>query len=836
MCFFLLSAPCFGQAWSGIISPARAADWTAVGMPGDITPDISGSWTQIGPTVAACGSNGSPVSPSTCGITAALAACGTNHFVLLAGTVGTPADFYLNADIPIPSNCVLRGGGANATRVHFANGGTYACDGTTALVCLGVSDYFAGDCVPNQWPCPTAQWTQVGNQANWIAGFSQGSTSITLDSVTGITPNLTVIAIDQCDTGYSGTPGIQQCTGVDGAITSVTVNAAGTGYAVGDTGTIGCSINWGSCYGALPAATYSVTSVSGGTVTGVSITSGGGGYTTNSTAAGQPYVTTAKTTGSGSGLQLFITGVTPYDNGGLFACAITMQCTYLSEASTTRNARSQEETFVATAISGSGPYTVTLDHPIAHPNWASSQAPEAFWGTSGGVVNLGVENMEIDGSAITGGGCSNPGCATSVIVNNAYKAWITGIASNISTSFHVNATYVENMLIANNYFYWTPNASVISYGIGSLTAIGHSLFENNIIQGVVDPVNFASPCTGCVAAYNFTVNDYDTASTALFASNPMHAAMTDYILEEGNIGAGTQMDGVHGPHYLNTFFRNYFNGYESNNGTLPTQSTVPAIANAFSRYNNFLGNVLGTAGYHTIYECIPASSSQHYCSTDAGSYPGNVHIWDLGFGDTSQRDFANTPYFSPNDLTTASSTYRYGNCDVVSTPSCQFNSSEVPTSDPHFPNSVPASHAMPASFYDGVTTAYASCGTGLAFWKNPTTGTCPQYPPVGPDVTAGDVGMCTSGVYNWARVLTNTQCAGGGFTPSVNGGYANSNPAMRCYLNQMGGTPDGTGSYNANFNAAACYAQDSGSLGAPPSGSGPPPAPNPPTDLTATVQ
>jgi hypothetical protein len=36
-------------------------------------------------------------------------------------------------------------------------------------------------------------------------------------------------------------------------------------------------------------------------------------------------------------------------------------------------------------------------------------------------------------------------------------------------------------------------------------------------------------------------------------------------------------------------------------------------------------------------------------------------------------------------------------------------------------------------------------------------------------------------------------------------GHANANPALNCYLNVLGGAPDGSGSVITNFNAASCY-------------------------------
>ena len=793
-CTFV-AAVCHAQPWSGIINSSRATNWANTGLPGDAQPDSS--WTQCGSTIAAYGSSSSYASPST--IQTAINNCGANQFVLLGA-----GDFYLTGGVFLKSNMVLRGSGANQTRIHVNNPAD--CNGPSGLVCVVGSNTWGGICEPtiggatyNMWSCPSGDY-EVGyqNTANWTGSYNQGSSTIVLDNVTGIVPNLTPIVLDQCDGGFAGSPGVENCMGVDGAITSATVwsGGGGSGYAVGDTGKIIASCNWGRCYGGYNA-TYEVASVSSGAVTGFTITNGGSGYTYSSTnsyfGSGAP---TVATSGSGTGFLVQITGITGYDNGSIFPCGITMICNIESDAGTMRPARSQEEVVVATAISGSGPYTVTISHPLMHPNWSSAQSPQAYWGTST-ITSAGVENLMMDVSAVS---------ASCVVMQTAYRVWATGVACSTANFFHILEYIVSNTLVGNSYFYWTKNAGTESYGVGSAGAVANSLYENNIVQGVVDPLNVDGSCAGCVFAYNFSVNDYDNAIDYLFASSPMHGGSTDYILEEGNIGAAMYQDMTHGPHFLDTLFRNYWTGYESNNGTMPLYSTIPVGVGAFSRYNNYLGNVLGTAGYHTVYECVPSSATEHYCSTDAGSYPGSVHIWDVGFSNLAQIDYDNAPA-TPNDLLTVSSLFRYGNYDVVHR-TVQWNSAEVPASDPNFPNAVPASNSFPSSFYNGVTGAFPNCGSGLSFWKNPTTESCPPYPPIGPDVTNGDIGMCTGGTYEWSRALTSAQCAGGSFAASVNGGYGNSNPAMRCYLNQMAGPPDGTGSMLA-FDPASCYAADS---------------------------
>jgi hypothetical protein len=798
----LLPAVCSAQyPWTGILSPTRAVSWTQAGLPGDVPPDAA--WTQSGSTIAAYGSSASYAAPST--IQAALNSCGADHFVLLGA-----GDFYLTGGVSVPSNCVLRGSGANQTRIHVNSATSPGCNGYNAIVCIVGSNTYGGYCsIGTYWPCPAndlvAGWQ---NSANWTSGYSQGSPTITLDNVSGIVVNLTPIVLDECDTGFTGISGGPGCKATGGAISAASVysGGGGSGYNVGDTGVINGVLSFGTYFGS--GATYQVTSVSGGAVTGFTITNEGSGYTyTNMNGTFGAPTTTTETTGSGSGFEVQITGVTGYDNGGIFACAIAMICENESGANTSRNARSQSEVVIATAISGSGPYTVTLSAPLMHGNWSSGQSPQAWWGTST-TTNAGVENVLLDPTAVSGG-------ASCVTLSSSYKTWVSGIACDAANYFHVYTSYSYGFAVLNSYFYQTYTDFDKSYGIGSAGFVEYALFENNIFQGVADPTNAAGTCSGCVFAYNFSVNpDYQNGAAALFPVTGFHAASTDYVLNEGNIGSLALLDAIHGPHFFNTLFRNYYNGYESNDGTMPSQNTIPITIAAFSRYNNILGNVLGTAGYHSVYQCNPSSSSQRYCNN---SGPSMNQIYNIGSsGEDGQLDFNNSPSL-PNDLLTITSTLRWGNYDTVNN-SVQWNSSEVPTGDPNFPNITPLSNAFPASLYDGFTTAHSSCGTGLNFWKNPATGTCPPYPSVGPDVSNGDIGMCTSGTYKWSRALSSAQCAGGSFQagPETNGGYGNSNPAMRCYLNQMSGPPDGTGSM-LTFNAASCYAPDSSGTAVQPS-------------------
>ena len=224
-------------------------------------------------------------------------------------------------------------------------------------------------------------------------------------------------------------------------------------------------------------------------------------------------------------------------------------------------------------------------------------------------------------------------------------------------------------------------------------------------------------------------------------SHYSHAAGINFILYEGNDGTGLALDAVHGTQHFITAFRNRFTGWE----TGKTTQTYAAANAAFSRYTNILGNILGTTGYHTDYL--------------AGSNAAIYHLDYSGGGG------------APSDSFVTTSMYRWGNWDTVTnavrwctdaTAPC--TASEVPTGISPYAQSVPANHTLPNSFI------HASKPS----WFGNVT-----WPPIGPDVTGGNV--------------ANT------------GGYVYKIPARVCY---EAGAKDGSGKLTA-FNGTTCYASSS---------------------------
>jgi hypothetical protein len=278
-----------------------------------------------------------------------------------------------------------------------------------------------------------------------------------------------------------------------------------------------------------------------------------------------------------------------------------------------------------------------------------------------------------------------------------------------------------------------------SYGISLLQCSG-CLIENNIFNGVESPIMLNSGTTGSVVAYNF--ENYTTGEGGLQA----HEEGTAMNLYEGNRATKFWADVFHGNTALNTFFRNHFVGGQG------------LDLWAYHRWYNVVGNVIKASVYKSIY-----SDSTKYDRWSGVAFRlGYASQYNKGTGEPGES-------VNPDPMV-ATSTMLWGNY-VTAGASTQWLASEVPSGDPLFPNPIPASQNLPASFY-------LSAKPG---WWPPAK----PWPLIGPDVTGGNV-------VGYA-------------------GHAYTIPAEDCY--------SGSGNIS-NFNASNCY---SGGDSTPP---------KPPTNLT----
>jgi uncharacterized membrane protein len=178
--------------WSNILDNSRAINWSSAGF--TIPNYTVNCVTQ--PSLAA-GSSAAAANSSS--IQNALNSCDATHNVvnLPAGT------FYTNGWKTDGYNkTVVRGAGANSTYIYLR---AEACGGSQAAgVCIESSD--------NTYDGSSTVLAGGNQQCSWTAGYSQGSTTITLNSCPAPPPVNNILVLDQANDA-SDTGGVYHCDG-----------------------------------------------------------------------------------------------------------------------------------------------------------------------------------------------------------------------------------------------------------------------------------------------------------------------------------------------------------------------------------------------------------------------------------------------------------------------------------------------------------------------------------------------------------------------------------------------------------------------------------------------
>ena len=381
------------------------------------------------------------------------------------------------------------------------------------------------------------------------------------------------------------------------------------------------------------------------------------------------------------------------DSGGIFICGKAGVCSYDGGHGNSRSGRGQWQLVKVTAINGN---QVTIAHPIQMPNWRSSQSPQALW-VNAARSGDGVENLSIDLMAAPGGG----GNEANIVFLNATDSWVRGVRSVQADRNHVWVYQSTRITVRDSYFWGSYNGISQSYGV-ELFGTASVLVENNMVQHNTAPYIINGSDTGSVFGYNFSIDNFRAdVGSLMSATVHIHEVGASYALIEGNDGLGIMFDDWHGTTHFMTAFRNHFHGDIANTPPKTEQTGVAQIG-AFSRFFNVIGNVFGRTPYYGTYEPTGAIGC------------GSTYIYCVG------HSVANG---GPTDANVKPNLFRWGNYDTV-TGTIRYVASEVPFGTANFPNAVPATQTLPASFY---------LSSKPAFF-----GSVP-WPPIGPDVTGGTV-------------------------------------------------------------------------------------------------
>lgn len=489
------------------------------------------------------------------------------------------------------------------------------------------------------------------------------------------------------------------------------------------------------------------------------------GYSQGTTA-----LTFSTTANLGKGFNVILTqNDDSSDPGNIYVCqtsGATGACSQQGGGGVAKKGAAESQNVTVVSVSGN---TVTVTPGIYAPNWVSAKSPTAWWSNNLPITAFGLENLSLNYSNL---GEEENG----IEFHDANNCWVKNIrsinntASGGATHKHINIYISNHITVRDSYFYGASPTSE-GYGVDNGPGSANNLAENNIFQHLpTGTINESSCCN--VFGYNYAVDNYYNNGAPNWQQQDgfHHGAGDYYTLWEGHEGSGFDADDIHGTSFMMTHFRDYLSGHDAATEVgVKNQATFAYFPFANNRYNNVVGSVLGTSGYHTHYQNTPASTTD--CSGVNGDSAHSVFVF--GFGDQAGMGYSasciGSSFTLYNDPLVASSLMRWGNyaactgdasCNAV-----RWQSSESASSAPTYPGLSSPSQTLPKSFY---------LSSQPGFW-----GSMP-WPAVGPDVTGGNV-------------------------PSV-GGYAYHNPAANCYLNVLGGKTDGS-SGALSFDAAVCYAQ-----------------------------
>jgi hypothetical protein len=585
-------------------------------------------------------------------------------------------------------------------------------------------------------PARATDWSQAGvmggipNRTTICATLNPGATAAQINSAIASCPNGQVVQLGGGTFNLSGAINIHR--------SNVTLRGQGMSTILNFTSASGASYYWGSGLIAVqhsgfnPSGDSSPPGFAGVPATTIRDWTGTNGqsgvYAQGATVLNLASAPTGLTVGGTLTLWQIDAPDNTVPNNGYFVsdkAGVDTNNIAWQGSSETNNSGHQQRVRVV-AINGT---EVTIWPGLYRPTgtWSAARAPKAGW-QSGVISGVGLENFRITRSGLT---------LMMIGFNCAADSWVSGlglVGGVGGGDYGIQLIDSRHITVRNSW--WDPFRgggiyTTTSYGITLIQCSG-CLVENNIFNGVESPIMVNSGTTGSVVAYNF--ENYTTGEGGLQA----HEEGSAMNLLEGNRATKFWADVFHGNTALNTLFRNQF-------------TTQGVDLMSYHRWYNLIGNVINSSVYKSIY-------------TDATKYDRWSSVaFRLGYA--SQNPIAGSEpgeYVFPDPMV-PSSTMLWGNY-VTAGASTRWLASEVPSSDPVFPNSVPPNQNLPASFY-------LSARPG--WWP-----AAKAWPAIGPDVSGGNV----AGLGGHAYTIPAQDCF------SASGNLSNFN-VTNCYPSGPGGTP-----------------------------------------------
>lgn len=265
------------------------------------------------------------------------------------------------------------------------------------------------------------------------------------------------------------------------------------------------------------------------------------------------------------------------------------ECNWCGRASGTRPIGQLAKLIAPT--SGS---TATLEIPL-YWNYDATKTPQAIK-LIGLTSNAGVEDITINATSVT----IDPNYGT-VMMWFADNCWLfrTEVYGMERTGIRMYGTY-RCTVRSCNVHKSTNYTSSAGYAMYLNPMESANLIENNVFYDATVGITYNGATSGNVISYNYFYDMKNTDyPTAVRPGLPAHGAHPMMNLFEGNYVNGPEIssDLYWGTSSHMTFLRN-----RQITDTSKSSGTVGTVLWKGQTYYNYIGNVLGTIGWETIYE------------------------------------------------------------------------------------------------------------------------------------------------------------------------------------------------------------------------------------------
>jgi hypothetical protein len=395
-----------------------------------------------------------------------------------------------------------------------------------------------------------------------------------------------------------------------------------------------------------------------------------------------------------------------------------------------RQDRTLSQLVEVSAVNGA---TLTFDTPLTYP-FHTAYAAQLTAYTAAFLHGAGVENLFV------WGGMGGDGHGNIAISNCAY-CWVKNVEASWSNGSDIGFYSTFRNVLRDSFIHEGPNPNPGGGGylVSLNTGAAENLVENNILwYGNKEDV-MRGTGGGNVLAYNYMDDSFDQGNPEEpeAGANAGHYTTPHMELLEGNYSQNFTGDTYWGNSIYITVFRSWLSGQRASHAPLNSfvyhagacdlpygdyAGRAAVNVQAYSYYNNFVGNVLGKNGQtlltnpYAAESCFSPGQSAFVefldTTTEWNGTNNTVPMWQIGAYQATVNTTGNWSFID----TTISTQTLNGNWDWYTGAQHWYGTGLAGSTPTTIPN----------SFY--LTSTPAFFGSQTWPWVNPTTGTTYTLP------------------------------------------------------------------------------------------------------------